>query len=413
MKNKIVTHFYVREEKKDKKGEVPIYLRITINGERASISTDRRVNPEFWDKTTEKVAGRSEPARVINTSLNNLLSKVEKYFSNLDVKDELISVHQIVAELKGKSQNQMTLLKAYESYIAKLEELVGVDYATNTVKVYKSSLNGLKGFIIHKYNKTDIRLCDLDRAFIEAYDTYLKSSKGLNHNSAARHTKNLHTVLNKAVSNMWIQVNPCSGYNFGYINPPRSYLTEEEIDALYVKKFTINRLAKVRDVFIFQIYSGLSYCDMAELTEDSIEIGIDGKRWIVINRKKTGTRSSIPLLPRAQEILDKYKNDPHCISECKLLPVCTNQRMNGYLKEIADLCEIKKTLTTHLARHSFASTVTLSHGVPIETVSKMLGHSDLKTTQIYAKVVDRKIADDMRHLIDLPGKEIAQKTNQN
>lgn len=151
---------------------------------------------------------------------------------------------------------------------------------------------------------------------------------------------------------------------------------------------------------------------MAELTEDSIEIGIDGKKWIVINRKKTGTRSSIPILPRAQEVLDKYKNDPHCISECKLLPVCTNQRMNGYLKEIADLCEIKKPLTTHIARHTFATTITLSHGVPIETVSKMLGHSDLKTTQIYSKVVDRKIADDMRHLTDGPVKEILNKANQ-
>lgn len=304
----------------------------------------------------------------------------------------------------------MTLLKAYESYIAKLEELVGVDYATNTVKVYKSSLNGLKDFIIHKYNKTDIRLCDLDRAFIEAYDMYLKSSKGLNHNSAARHTKNLHTVLNKAVSNRWIQVNPCSGYNFGYINPPRSYLTEEEIDALYVKEFTINRLARVRDVFIFQIYTGLSFCDMAELTKDSIEIGIDGKKWVVIHRKKTGTRSSIPILPRAQEVLDKYKNDPLCVSEHKILPFYCNQRMNGYLKEIADLYEIKKPLTTHIARHTFATTITLSHGVPIETVSKMLGHSDLKTTQIYSKVVDKKIADDMRHLTEVTVKENARKT---
>jgi site-specific recombinase XerD len=139
---------------------------------------------------------------------------------------------------------------------------------------------------------------------------------------------------------------------------------------------------------------------MAELNEDSIEIGIDGKQWIVINRRKTGTRSSIPLLPRAQEVLDKYKTDPLCIAEQKLLPVCTNQRMNGYLKEIADLCEIKKPLTTHIARHTFATTITLSHGVPIETVSKMLGHSDLKTTQIYSKVVDRKIADDMRKLVN-------------
>jgi site-specific recombinase XerD len=400
MKNKIVTHFYVKENKKDRIGEAPIYLRITINGERAELSTNRKVNPELWDKASQRVAVRTEPARIINTALNNLVSKVEKYFSNLDVKDELISVQQIIAELKGKSQNQMTIIKAYEFYITRLEELAGVEYTPNTIKVYKSSLNGLKDFILHKYNKTDIRLCDLNNVFFESYATYLKSIKDLNQNSTARHLKNLSSVLNKAVYNKWVPQNPCKGYSFGYVNPPRSYLTEEEIDAIYQKEFTINRLARVRDVFIFQIYTGLSYCDMVELTEDNIEIGIDGKRWIVIHRKKTGTRSSIPLLPRAQEVLDRYQTEPSCIAEHKLLPVCTNQRMNGYLKEIADLCEITKPLTTHIARHTFATTVTLSHGVPIETVSKMLGHSDLKTTQIYSKVVDRKIADDMKRLTE-------------
>lgn len=398
MKNKIVLHFYVKELRKDKKGEAPIYLRITVNGERAEISTDKKVNFANWDKAAERVAGRSEPARVINTSLNNLIAKVEKYFGNLDIKDELISVHQIIAELKGKSQNQMTLVKAYDFHIARIEELIGVDYATNTVKRYRSSFNGLKEFILHKYSKTDIRLCDLDNMFIESYNIFLKSEKGLNQNSAGKNIKNLNSVINKAISYKWINQNPFKGFRCTYINPNRSYLTEEEIDALYKKEFTISRLAKVRDAFIFQIYTGLSYIDMAELTEDSIEIGIDGKRWIVINRKKTGTRSSIPLLPRAQEVLDRYKIDPLCISEHKLLPICTNQRMNGYLKEIADICGINKPLTTHIGRHTFATTITLSNGVPIETVSKMLGHTDLKTTQIYSKVVDRKIADDMDRL---------------
>src|ERR1035437_394706 len=400
MKNKIVNHFYLKESKKDSNGEAPIYLRITINGERAEISTNRRISSDLWDKASERVAGRSESARVINSHLNNLVGKVEKYFSGLDAKDEMISVHQIISELKGKSQNQMTLIKAYDFHINRIEELIGIDYAANTVKRYKSSLNGLKAFILHKYHKTDVRLFDLDNQFIESYYSYLKSMKGLQQNSAAKDIKNLYRVINKAVSYKWIYQNPFKDFSCQYINPNRTYLTEEEIDSLYKKKFAISRLAKVRDVFIFQIYTGLSYIDMAQLTEDNIEIGIDGKRWIVINRKKTGIRSSIPILPNAQEILDRYKIDPLCITEKKILPVYCNQRTNAYLKEIADLCEIKKNLTTHLARHTFATTITLSHGVPIETVSKMLGHSDLKTTQIYSKVVDRKIADDMKALIE-------------
>jgi hypothetical protein len=165
MKNKIVTHFYVKEVKKDFNGEAPIYLRITINGERAEISTNRRINPAMWDKASERVVGRSESARVINSSLNNLVGKVEKYFSGLDAKDEMISVHQIISELKGKSQNQMTLIKAYDFHINKIEELIGIDYAANTIKRYKSSLNGLKAFILHKYHKTDVRLFDHKDAF--------------------------------------------------------------------------------------------------------------------------------------------------------------------------------------------------------------------------------------------------------
>jgi site-specific recombinase XerD len=401
MKNKIVIHFYVKEARRDRNGEAPIYLRITVNGERAEISTDRRINPDNWDKAAERVAGRSEPARVINATLNNLVGKAEKYFSSLDAKDESISVYQIIAELKGKGLNQMTLIKAYEYHINKLKELSGIDYAVTTINKYGYSLSSLKRFLNNIYNKTDIRLCDLDHKFIESYHGYLRTSENLMHNSAAKSIKNLCRIINISITNGWINKNPFKDFSCNYINTPRSYLTEEEVDSLCNKEFTISRLAKVRDVFVFQIYTGLSYIDLAELTEDSIEIGIDGKQWIVINRKKTGTRSSIPLLPRALEVLDKYRIDPLCIAEHKLLPVCTNQRMNGYLKEIADLCEIKKTLTTHLARHTFATTITLSHGVPIETVSKMLGHSDLKTTQIYSKVVDRKVAEDMKRLLDM------------
>jgi site-specific recombinase XerD len=398
MKNKIVTHFYVKEVRKDNKGESPIYLRITINGERAEISTDRRIYPDLWDKSSERAVGRTEFARIINAHLNGMIGKVEKYFSSLDMQDERIKVFQIIDELKGKSQNKMTIIKAYEKHIAMMEKLVGVDYATNTVKRYRSSLNGLKEFLEKSLKKSDVRLCDLDKMFIESYEAYLKSNKSLKQNSAAKDIKNLCRVINKAICYKWISNDPFKNFSCPYVNPPRSYLTEEEINALLKKEFTINRLARVRDLFIFQIYTGLSYIDMTEFTEENIEIGIDGKRWIVIHRKKTGIRSSIPILPRAQEVLDKYENDPLCVSENKILPFYCNQRMNGYLKEIADICGIKKTLTTHLARHTFATTITLSHGVPIETVSKMLGHSDLKTTQIYSKVVDKKIADDMKNL---------------
>jgi site-specific recombinase XerD len=412
MKNKIVTHFYIKPEKKNCKGEVPIYLRITVNGERSEMSTNHWIDRGLWDKKSQRATGRSEPARIINNYLIGILGKVQKYFSLLDQQDERIKVSQIVNELRGKNQDKITLTQAYEKHLVWIENLIGTDFASNTLKRYRSSLNGLKEFMDKELRRSDIRLCDLDKKFIEAYEIYLKSKKGLKQNSAAKDIKNLCRVISKAIGYKWIPDNPFKDFSCPYVNPPRSYLTEEEINTLYEKDFSIDRLVRVRDLFIFQIYTGLSYVDLTDLTEDSIEIGIDGKRWIVINRKKTGTRSSIPILPRAQEILDKYKEDPVCLADHKILPFYCNQRMNGYLKEIADICGIRKILTTHLARHTFATTVTLSNGVPIETVSKMLGHSDLKTTQIYSKVVDRKVADDMRHLFGTPVEAISQKTNQ-
>jgi site-specific recombinase XerD len=374
MKNKLKTHFYVKRS--------TVYLRITVNGERAEISTNKKIIPSTWNKVSERVIGNND----VNRALNNLLSKVEKHFSNLDMKDEKVSVHQIINELKGTGISQMTLFQAYEYHIANITKLIGIDYTATTIKRYKSSFASLKKYL----KDTDIKLCDLNHEFISEYYTYIKTTDKLQQNSAANIIKNLYRVINVAVKNNWLTKNPFKDFSCNYVNPPRQYLTESEIDMLVNKVFEIDRLTKVRDTFVFQIYTGLSFSDMEAFTIDNIETGVDKKEWIVINRQKTGVRSAVPILPRAMAILHKYNYK---------LPVCSNQRMNGYLKEIADLCNINKPLTTHIARHTFATTITLSHGVPIETVSKMLGHSDIKTTQIYAKVIDRKVAQDMQKLI--------------
>jgi site-specific recombinase XerD len=218
----------------------------------------------------------------------------------------------------------------------------------------------------------------------------MKTVEGLQHNSAAKNIKNLYGVIHTAIKNNWLISNPFRDFSCNYVNPARCYLTDDEINSLINKEFKIDRLAKVRDVFVFQIYTGLSFADLYDLTLDNIEVGVDGKEWVVISRKKTHVRSAIPILPRAKDILIKYNYK---------LPVYCNQRTNSYLKEIADLCNINKTLTSHIARHTFATTVTLSRGIPIETVSKMLGHTDIRTTQIYAKVIDRKVAQDMQSLM--------------
>lgn len=400
MKNKLVTHFYLKEAKRDIEGLVPIYLRVTVNGERAELSVNRKIISSQWDKGAERAIGRTEPVRNLNVYLGSIQTKAERYFSTLDLRDERISVRQIVDELKGRGKHHMTLFQAYNSHISDIEKLSGIDYAPSTIDKYHYSFKNLKDYVRTNLHKSDILLSDLDHKFVEGYHSYLRTTAGMMHNSTVKNIRNLIRVINVSIAHKWLLVNPFRTFTCNYDNNNRSYLTETEIEAIYNKEFSISRLSRIRDLFVFQVYTGLSYVDMSKLTPNSIEIGIDGNRWIVIHRQKTGSRSSIPILPRAQEVLDKYQNDPRCIAEGTLLPVCSNQRLNGYLKEIADLCGIQKSLTTHVARHTFASSITLSNGVPIETVSKMLGHSDLKTTQIYSKVVDRKVADDMAHLIN-------------
>jgi site-specific recombinase XerD len=197
------------------------------------------------------------------------------------------------------------------------------------------------------------------------------------------------------MANGWLNKDPFSNYKSKVKDVERVYLTEDEIQTIINKDFKIERVAMVRNIFVFSCFTGLAYIDVNQLTKNHISLGIDGDKWIFKNRQKTDTASKIPLLPMAQEIINKYANHPVCINEDRLLPIFSNQKMNAYLKEIADICEINKDLTFHIARHTFATTVTLSNGVPLETVSKMLGHTNLKTTQHYAKILDRKISEDM------------------
>jgi site-specific recombinase XerD len=197
------------------------------------------------------------------------------------------------------------------------------------------------------------------------------------------------------LANGWLNKDPFANYKAKVKEVVREFLSEAEIEQMMNKEFVSERLELVRDIFVFSCFTGLAYIDVKQLTLDNISLGIDGDKWIFKNRQKTDTASKIPLLPTAKDIIDKYADYPVCKNEKRLLPILSNQKMNAYLKEIADVCGIKKDLTFHIARHTFATTITLSNGVPLETVSKMLGHTSLKTTQHYAKILDKKISEDM------------------
>ena len=254
---------------------------------------------------------------------------------------------------------------------------------------YETSLKHTKDFLLWKYNLTDINIEKIDYAFIMEYEFYLRSERKCANNTAVKYIKNFHKIINQCLANGWLSKDPFVNYKAKIKEVIREFLTEKEVEEIINKEFVSQRLELVRDIFVFSCFTGLAYIDVKQLTKDNISLGIDGDKWIFKNRQKTDTASKIPLLPMAQEVIDKYANHPVCKNENRLLPILTNQKMNAYLKEIADVCGIKKELTFHIARHTFATTVTLSNGVPIETVSKMLGHTNLKTTQHYAKILDK------------------------
>ncbi len=230
------------------------------------------------------------------------------------------------------------------------------------------------------------------------FEFYLRSVKKCNNNTAVKYVRNFRKLIKICLENDWLDKNPCNRYEGKMKEVERDFLTEEELNRIYNKRFSSERLTLVKDIFIFYCYIGLTYVDVKGLKKDHIAIGIDGEKWISKNRQKTDTKSKIPALPIAQEIIQKYANHPRCLNEDAILPILTNQKKNSYLKEIGDLFDIPKEITFHMARHTFATSVTLTNGVPIETVSKMLGHKNIQTTQHYAKVLDKKVSEDMQIL---------------
>lgn len=279
-----------------------------------------------------------------------------------------------------------------------MDRLSGKSISKSTAKRYWTCYNHVEQFLNEEYKAEDHPMNEINHQFISKFEYFLKTKLECNHNSALKYVNNFKKIIRIALANQWMDRNPFYNYKVQFETVEREFLTQEKIAKLIEKDLHLDRLKLVRDMFVFSCYTGLAYSDVKKLSDADITTGIDGGKWIRINRTKTKSLSSIPLLPVAEEILERYKDHPEVKNGKYVLPVLSNQKYNAFLKEIAGLCGIKKPLTTHLARHTFATTVTLTNGVPIESVSKMLGHQGLRTTQHYAKIVDRKISDDMKAL---------------
>lgn len=395
MKAKITLHFYAKSTKANSVGLFPIYVRLTVNGQRFEYSTKKFIQSSKWSSELSRMKGNSEEARSINNLLDFIKSRINDIQFELLKNNISLNIEEFKNRILGTKERERLLIPIFQEHNRKIKELIGLEYAAGTLERYETSLKHTKDFLSWKYNLTDINIEKIDHAFITEYEFYLRSERKCANNTAVKYIKNFHKIINQCMANGWLNKDPFSNYKAKVKDVVRVYLTEEEIQTIINKDFKIERVAMVRDIFVFSCFTGLAYIDVKQLTKNNISLGIDGDKWIFKNRQKTDTTSKIPLLPMAQEIINKYENHPICINEDRLLPILSNQKMNAYLKEIADLCEINKDLTFHIARHTFATTITLSNGVPLETVSKMLGHTSLKTTQHYAKILDKKISEDM------------------
>lgn len=412
MKTKITLHFYAKSTKSNAAGQLPIYVRLTVDGKRLEFSTKKFVETSKWSSELSKMKGTTEEARSINSYLDLMKTKVFNAQMELMHRNENLTIENFKEKLLGTEQRQRMLIPIFQDHNNKIKELVGKEYARGTLERYKTSLSHTIEFLQWKYKVSDIEINKIDHAFVTDYEFWLRSVRNCANNTAVKYIKNFSKIIKLCLANDWLDKNPFANYKSKVKEVERVYLSEEEVQSIIEKDFKTERLSLVRDIFLFSCFTGLAYIDVKNLTKSHISIGIDGEKWIFTHRQKTETASKIPILPVTQMIIDKYADHPKSNNEDRLLPILTNQKMNAYLKEIAGVCEIEKELTFHIARHTFATTVTLTNGVPIESVSKMLGHKNLRTTQHYAKVLDKKVSEDMKILRDkFTSNEIAKKLN--
>jgi len=405
--------FYLKNEKRKSNSEVPIYMRITVNQKRSEMAIQRYVDPAKWNRSGGYVKGTKQDIRELNEYLDLQRSRVYKAQRELIEDNKQVTAVALRNRVQGKTEEQKTLLEVFEYHNRLMAEKVPSEYSPSTVKRYKTTLGHVKAYIKYKYKTEDLLLTQLNHKFITEFDHYFRTVRGCNHNSSIKYIKNFRKVVNMAVKNDWLRKDPFDMFSVKLKPVQRDFLTEDELKQLEKVEISVHRLDQVRDIFVFACYTGYAYVDVANLTNENLRKGIDGDLWVYSNREKTSTKSNVPLLPKAIEIIEKYKDHPAANVKGTLLPVLSNQKMNAYLKEIAITAKINKHLTFHLARHTFA-TLMLTKGVSIETVAEMMGHLNIRTTQIYAKVVERKVSEEMnilKHRLkseELPDKQKAK-----
>ncbi len=388
--------FYIRRNKLNKNGEAPVFMRLTVNGQRADASVKRFIAPRLWNTAKGKAHEKTREGKDLNLYLDAISANILRIQRDMELDRLEVSAQTILDRYLGKTNSDRhTLMEVFRAHNEKCKALSGISFAPGTVIRYETSLRLTGEFMRNTYKKEDMYLDELSAQFVEDYEFYLKTVRKCCHNTTAKYLMNFKKIIRIALAKGWLKKDPFAQIRFHLEPVERDFLEKHELKILLDKKIEIVRLAQVRDIFGFCCLTGLAFTDVQQLKPEHIVTDINGTKWIRKARQKTRNMCNIPLLDAARKILARYEDNPYCQVHGVLLPVCSNQKMNAYLKELADICGIRKNLSTHCARHTFA-TLTLASGATIENVAKMLGHANTNMTRHYARILDSSIVRDMQ-----------------
>ena len=392
--------FYLRSNYENKEGKSPVMLRIFLGGEMTNFGTTKIfVKKSLWSNATSRLRGRTAEALSVNAALDAISTTLYGIYRKYE-NDESLSLDLIRTVYFGKNREFTSFLPVFDKFLEDIKQRVGKTIGADSLQKYSVLRRHFAEFLMYKYSRKDIGLNEFTPAVVQDFHLYMSTVAGCAYNTSVKKVKTLKTITIYAQKRGFLLHDPFVNHHFHMEPVDRGFLTDEEILRVANKDLGIQRLELVRDIFIFSCFTGLAYIDVSNLTPDHI-VTMDDKQWIMTKRQKTSVETNVLLLDIPRAIIAKYSHKTY--RDGKLFPVLTNQKTNSYLKEIADLCGIKKKLTFHLARHTFA-TMSLSKGVPIESVSKMLGHTNIRTTQIYARITNKKIEHDMEQLSEKLGK---------
>lgn len=392
--------FLIQRNKVNKRGFLPVMCRITFRKERKEFSTGILIQPGWWNNKSQEVKSTVANSNVTNSRLNQIRQKLEKTHLLLEVENLEFDVTDILRVYRGeKTKRDYTLISLIQEHNTYNKKLIGKEIKKVSWQKFENTLLHIKGFVKWQYKQADVKLKGIKHQFIVDFEYYLRVERNMQQSTINKNTQRLKKMINFAVAREFISVNPFLLHKPKSVKKDVVYLTSKELKTIEEKNIMIPRIAEIRDCFVFCCYTGLAFKEMSNLRKSNIVFGSKGSSKIEIVRQKTGKQVIIPLLPKALQILKKYQNT---LKGDKMLPSKTNTHFNAYLKELADLCDIKKNLTHHLARKTFATTVLLYNDVPIEIVSKLLGHSRIGITQAhYAIIVQDKVEDEMSRIAKL------------